>query len=85
MEHVIESPPMKADAVKADVAKTDAVKADDPRYLSSYLLERLGVTRLNRHNLLLRCRGCGEVWSPALNADASLPAGYWRCPNGCNG
>ncbi len=70
MEQVVETPP---------------VKTDDPRYLSAYHLDKLGVTRLNRHNLLLRCRACGEVWSPTLNADASLPAGYWRCPNGCNG
>lgn len=60
-------------------------RTEDPRLLSAYLLEQLGVTRLNRHNLLLRCRSCGELWTPTLLADGSLPAGYWRCPNGCNG
>ncbi|MDZ7640342.1 MAG: histidine kinase dimerization/phospho-acceptor domain-containing protein [Bryobacterales bacterium] len=37
------------------------------------------------HNLLLRCKICNDVWSPPLNADHCLPAGYWRCPNRCNG
>ncbi|MCZ2155829.1 MAG: hypothetical protein LC114_18330 [Bryobacterales bacterium] len=66
------------------VADVKTTKSEDPRYLSALHLEKLGVTRLNRHNLHLRCKHCGEVWSPRLNADATLPAGYWRCPNGCN-
>lgn len=67
------------------VIETKKTKSEDPRYLSAFHLEKLGVTRLNRHNLLLRCKTCGEVWSPTLNADATLPTGYWRCPAGCNG
>jgi hypothetical protein len=60
-------------------------RIEDPRYLSAEVLERLGVERLNQFNLLLRCRTCRETWSPTLDLDGMLPAGYWRCPNGCNG
>jgi hypothetical protein len=57
---------------------------EDPRNLSATHLEKLGVSRLNKYNLVLRCNRCGQVWSPRLNADSTLPPGYWQCPNRCN-
>jgi hypothetical protein len=57
---------------------------EDPRYLSSEQLGRLGVSRLNRYGALLQCKTCGTTWSPKLRTDATLPAGYWQCPNKCN-
>ncbi len=57
---------------------------EDPRYLSRLHLEKLGVTRLNRYDVLLQCMTCGAAWAPKLRPDATLPAGYWQCPNRCN-
>jgi hypothetical protein len=56
----------------------------DPRYLSPAQLARLGVSRLNRYDLLLECMTCGATWSAELRADATLPPGYWQCPHKCN-
>jgi hypothetical protein len=57
---------------------------EDPRYLSPAQLAKLGVLRLNRYDAVLQCVTCGTTWSPKLRADATLPAGYWQCPNRCN-
>jgi hypothetical protein len=57
---------------------------EDPRYLSPEQLARLGVSRLNRYDAVLRCVTCGTTWSPKLRLDAKLPRGYWQCPNKCN-
>jgi len=56
----------------------------DPRYLSPVQLARLGVSRLNRYDVLLQCMMCGAIWSPKLRAAGALPPGYWQCPNKCN-
>jgi hypothetical protein len=47
-------------------------------------LEKLGVRICNRYDLCFECLTCGEVWSPQLYDDDTLPRGYWRCPNRCN-
>lgn len=57
---------------------------EDPRYLTPVQLARLGVSRLNRYDILLQCMMCGTSWSPKLRADGTLPPGYWQCPNKCN-
>lgn len=57
---------------------------EDPRYLTPVQLARLGVSRLNRYDILLQCMTCGTSWSPKLRADGTLPPGYWQCPNKCN-
>jgi hypothetical protein len=63
---------------------SEASVREDPRYLSSEQLARMGVSRLNRYDALLKCKTCGTTWSPKLRTDATLPAGYWQCPNKCN-
>jgi len=63
---------------------TEASVREDPRYLFPAQLARLGVSRLNRYDVLLQCVTCGATWSPKLRPDATLPPGYWQCPNKCN-
>jgi len=65
--------------------------ATDQPLVSSHLhplpaqqLEKLGVKILNKYDLSLQCRICGEVWSPEYLPDGSLLRGYWKCPNRCN-
>jgi hypothetical protein len=57
---------------------------NDPRRMSSVQLARLGIEVLNKHALLLRCMTCGETWSPQLDRNGMLTAGYWQCANKCN-
>lgn len=47
-------------------------------------LNRAGVELLDRATVLLRCRECGQRWSPSLQRGGRLPRGYWQCPRGCN-
>jgi hypothetical protein len=63
---------------------SDPAERVDPRYLSPVQLARLGVSRLNRYDVLLQCMMCGATWSPKLRAAGALPPGYWQCPNKCN-
>jgi hypothetical protein len=69
--------------VEQAVCKEPSVR-EDPRYLAPAQLARLGVSRLNRYDALLQCATCGSTWAPKLRPDATLPAGYWQCPNKCN-
>lgn len=69
--------------MKTDVC-SPPVRREDPRYLPPAHLARLGVTRLNRFDTVLRCTMCGTSWSPTLRPDGTLPPGYWQCPNKCN-
>lgn len=57
---------------------------NDPRRMSAVQLARLGIEVLNKHDLLLRCMSCGETWSPHLDRNGMLTAGYWHCTNKCN-
>jgi len=52
--------------------------------LPAQQLEKLGVKILNKYDLSLQCRVCGEVWFPEYLEDDSLLRGYWKCPNRCN-
>jgi hypothetical protein len=47
-------------------------------------LEKLGVRIHNKYDLSLECMSCGQVWTPQSHEDATLPRGYWKCPNRCN-
>jgi hypothetical protein len=62
----------------------DVSTKQDPRKMSGVQLARLGVEILNKHDLVLQCANCGEIWTPQQNRDGKLAAGYWICPNKCN-
>ena len=47
-------------------------------------MDKAGVEVISQHNVWLRCKQCGQAWSPNLGREGRLPRGYWRCPNGCN-
>ena len=47
-------------------------------------LKKKGVTLVDRHDVRLKCDKCGQTWSPNLTEGGRMPAGYWRCPKGCN-
>lgn len=47
-------------------------------------LNKVGVELLDRSRMVLRCRECGQRWSPNVQPGGRLPRGYWRCPRGCN-
>jgi len=64
--------------------ETLAVEKVKAKFLSGTQLARLGVQILNKHDLLLQCMTCGEVWATRVEPDGSLPFGYWHCPNRCN-
>jgi hypothetical protein len=32
----------------------------------------------------IKCKQCGQTWSPVRPSGGKLPRGYWKCPNGCN-
>ena len=32
----------------------------------------------------LKCKICGEIWTPETENRQRLPKGYWKCPKGCN-
>ncbi len=52
--------------------------------LSGQQLSRLGVRLLNRFDLELECRVCGERWMSKRLPNGRLAPGYWKCPNRCN-
>lgn len=57
---------------------------EDPRRMTGVQLARLGIQIQNRFDLVLQCVTCRETWSPRLDANGKLSAGYWICPNKCN-
>ncbi len=59
-------------------------KIAGPNQMTGEQLAELGVQILNKFDLQLQCRMCGAIWSPPLTPQATLPEGYWRCPNRCN-
>jgi len=46
-------------------------------------LEQKNVELLEK-SILLKCKTCGQTWSPNLLTGGRLPRGYWKCPKGCN-
>lgn len=55
-----------------------------PRRFSEPELKRFQVQIIDPYGVVLRCTGCGQVWSPMLRSAGRLPKGYWKCPDGCN-
>jgi hypothetical protein len=47
-------------------------------------LDRVGVEILDSQKLLLKCKKCGQTWSPNALPGGRMPNGYWKCPYGCN-
>jgi hypothetical protein len=54
------------------------------RALTADELARVGVQRLNAHDLALACLMCGTVWTPLRWPDGRCRPFQWRCPNRCN-
>ncbi len=52
--------------------------------LNESRLSGVAIECIDRVRLFLRCKGCGETWSPNLQPGGKLPRRWWRCPNGCN-
>ena len=65
---------------------TDRVGIDkqDLRHMSDAELSELGVRLVNRTDLVLECKKCGETWAPLLDSSGKLPFEYWHCPAHCN-
>jgi hypothetical protein len=47
-------------------------------------LDSLGISIVEKRELILQCKGCGQTWTPELNADGKLAFDYWLCPRTCN-
>ena len=54
------------------------------RQLTADELARVGVNKLNEHNLVLQCQLCRQVWMPSKRPDGTLAPFHWRCPDRCN-
>ena len=55
-----------------------------PHRFNERQLAKVGVRIVSLHNLILACESCRQAWSPMLRRGGKMPAGYWKCPNGCN-
>jgi len=40
-------------------------------------LDSLGISIVDKRELILQCKGCGQTWTPELNADGKLSFDYW--------
>lgn len=60
------------------------VDKQDLRDMSDAELSQLGVRMVNRTDLVLGCKHCGETWAPQLDFSGKLPFDYWLCPARCN-
>ena len=47
-------------------------------------LMQANIELIDESRLLYRCLDCGQTWSTNLLHGGRRPAGWWRCPNGCN-
>ena len=61
-----------------------SVDKQDVRQMRDAELAELGVRIINRKDVVLECRRCGENWIPELDATGRLPGRYWVCPAKCN-
>jgi len=55
-----------------------------PQRCSERELKKVGIEFEDSHSVHLKCKKCGQRWSPNLQEGGRLPRGYWKCPNGCN-
>ncbi len=56
----------------------------NPKRFNDAQLALAGIEILDHDPVNLRCATCGQTWLPNLKEGGRLPAGYWKCPNGCN-
>ena len=61
-----------------------ATDKEDVRHMTAAELDSLGISIVDKRELILQCNGCGQTWTPALNADGKLSFDYWLCPRTCN-
>jgi hypothetical protein len=45
----------------------------------------VGIERVRRSPLTIRCRECGAEWQAMFRPGRRHEAAWWRCENGCNG
>jgi hypothetical protein len=58
-------------------------EANRPKRPTATELAKGGVEIVDAQRLWLRCKTCGQLWSPDIR-DGRLVRGYWKCSNGCN-
>jgi len=66
------------------LAERAAIDKEDVRHMTAAELESLGIAVLDKPDVVLQCRRCGQTWLPELDANGKLPFDYWRCPRSCN-
>jgi hypothetical protein len=60
------------------------VDKQDVRHMTDAELSDMGVSIINRTDLVLKCNDCGETWAPQLDSRGRLAQDYWLCPLKCN-
>lgn len=55
-----------------------------PKSMTESELAKVGVVVVDLSAARLKCKKCGQVWSPMIQTGGRMPKNYWRCPNGCN-
>jgi hypothetical protein len=60
------------------------VDKEDVRHMTDAELARLGVRLIDRQEINLQCKACGETWSPQLDSNGKLAFDYYVCPANCN-
>ena len=61
-----------------------ATDKEDVRHMTAAELDSLGISIVDKRELILQCKGCGQTWTPVLNSDGKLSFDYWLCPRTCN-
>jgi hypothetical protein len=56
-----------------------------PHELAKANVEIADLNAARRGSIILRCRVCGEAWTPKAGRGGRLPRRYWVCANGCSG
>jgi hypothetical protein len=51
---------------------------------SASALAAVGLTRLSREPLIVKCSSCGVEWRPGAVAFKRQKHMWWQCANGCN-
>jgi hypothetical protein len=49
--------------------------------LTANSLARVGVELFDERNVRLKCKTCGQVWSPHIQVGGRMPSNWWKCPN----
>ena len=56
----------------------------NPKMPSTNASKKVGVTILDKLNMVLECDRCKLAWFAPLEKGEKLSQRYWECPNGCN-